>query len=261
LFVHSVFLNKGFAMTAVQTPWQLSGWQARLMLGTVAGEVDLRQPLSGLALSAAAAKLRLFRVELPPPTEQPRDEAPECYVRGQDLVGTYLRDGQQSLRAQIYWRAFLFGPGEAPAVDLIVSVQTSLLDSDPTLNVRSVVPTREILNVNNLEPPTAEEHTPRASDNVVSFEGRDPACWLFRLAGADTTYVEMVHPSDFVSSRFQEVAPGDIEHSTRLFRGPLEKGVILRSRLRGVFVPRSDDIRAAVDCYRDFVASEPPLTT
>ena len=43
--------------------------------------------------------------------------------------------------------AFLFGPGEAPAIDLIVSVQTSLLDSDPTLNFRSVVPTREVLNV------------------------------------------------------------------------------------------------------------------
>ena len=44
---------------------------------------------------------------------------------------------------------------------------------------------------------------------------------------------------------FNGLRPDEIEHSTRLFRGPLEKGVILRSRLRGVFVPRSNDIRAA----------------
>ena len=98
-------------MTAVLTPWQLSGWQARLMLGTIAGGVDLRQPLLGLALSAAAANLRPFQVELPPLDERAVTESTECYVRGHDLVGTYLRDGQQSLRAQIYWRGVSFWAG------------------------------------------------------------------------------------------------------------------------------------------------------
>jgi hypothetical protein len=74
------------------------------------------------------------------------------------------------------------------------------------------------------------------------------------------TYVEMVHPLDFVSSEFTATASNEVEHSTRLFRGPLEKGVILRSRLRGVIVPRSGDVSAAIACYREFAASEPPLT-
>jgi hypothetical protein len=41
----------------------------------------------------------------------------------------------------------------------------------------------------------------------------------------------------------------------------LEKGVILRARRRGVFVPRANDNEAAARCYEAFAKSPPPLTT
>jgi hypothetical protein len=178
------------------------------------------------------------------------------------LVSTYMQDERRQIRGQVYWRGFEWGGSRAPAIELIVSVQTSLLDSDPTLHVRSQVAADELWNINGFDPPSARNDTLRGSDSfVANYAGRGPACWLFRLTGEDSTYVEMVHPSDHVSSRFQELGRGEVEHSTRLFRGPLEKGVILRSRLRGVLLPRSNDVAAAAACYREFITSEPPLTT
>jgi hypothetical protein len=243
------------------SPWELNDYEARLRLGLLDARTDVRAPYSGLTTSLGTSKLKLFRVELPPAKDERVDAAPECYVRGPDLVSTYVQDERRQIRGQVYWRAFEWGESRASALELIVSVQTSLLDSDPTLHVRSQVTAGELLNIKSYDPPAARADTPRGSDNfVVKYEGRGPACWLLRLSSDELTYAEMVHPSDFVASSFQEISPGLIEHSTRLFRGPLEKGVILRSRLRGVLLPRSDDVALAAACYREFTASQPPLT-
>jgi hypothetical protein len=248
-------------MTVSHSPWNLKDFEARLALGGLAGQIDVRYPFDGLAAMFGGANLRLFRIELPPPSADVKDQSPECYVRGQDLVSIYLQDDKRKIRGQVYWRALECGPNRAPGIDLIVSVQTSLLDSDPTLNVRSNVPAREVLGVRSLERATTNDITPRGGDSrTVSMRSPMPACWLFRLTVEETTYVEMVHPHDFVYSMLKESAPGEIEHSTQLFSGSLEKGVILRSRLRGVLVPRTGDVAAAVACYREFAASEPPLT-
>ena len=47
----------------------------------------------------------------------------------------------------------------------------------------------------------------------------------------------------------------------RLFAERLEKGVILRSRIRGLFIPRSHTDELARHEYRRFAASKLPLTT
>ena len=73
--------------------------------------------------------------------------------------------------------------------------------------------------------------------------------------------MEMVHPSDFTESAFCRGPDGAAELSNRLFQGRLEKGVILRSRLRALLLPPEDDVALAAACYSDFAASEPPLTT
>jgi hypothetical protein len=246
-------------MTAHRSPWELNDSEARLTLGPLTGQIDVRHPFAGLSAIFAGAKLHVFRVELPPPPHPSRDESPECYVRGQDLVCTYPQHDQRKIRGQVYWRALEWGPDRAPCLDLIVSVQTSLLDSDPTLNLRSNLPAPEVLRVKNVEQAVTEDITPKSNDQIITLRGSIPACWLFRLRAGNFSYAEMVHPSDFVSSCFQETAL-EIEHSTQLFRGPLEKGVILRSRLRGVILPRSNDVAAAIACYQEFAASEPPLT-
>jgi hypothetical protein len=247
-------------MSAPCSPWELKDFHAKLALGELEGEIDVRYPLTGILAAIGSTKLRLFRVELPPSKNKEADESPDCYVRGQDLVSTYLQDERRKIRGQLYWRALRCAPADWLALELIVSVQTSLLDSDPTLRVRSNVPAADVLCLENLKKGTAKA-VARKNGRVASSRRRLPACWLFRLAHENRTYVEMVHPLDFVKSDFQEESPSDVEHATKLFHGPLEKGVILRSRLRGVVVPRSEDVAAAIECYQEFAASEPPLTT
>jgi hypothetical protein len=86
------------------------------------------------------------------------------------------------------------------------------------------------------------------------------ACFIFRLAGSQSSYVEMVHPADFNESMLRRSPSGETELSHRLFAGRLEKGVILRSRIRAIFVPRDSDAALARACYADFAAAEPVLT-
>jgi hypothetical protein len=247
-------------MTAPASPWELTNFEATLSLGSLRGTTNALAPYSGLNIALNGVSMRLFRVELPPGKEQ-GDHTPDCFVRGCDLVATYVQDDRRKVRGQVYWRAITAGDQQWPAIELIVSVQTSLLDSDPTLAVRSTVPATEVLGVKSIERGGTNDITPRASDSrVVTVHGKPPSFWLFRLPAADLTYVEMIHPLDFVHSSFRETAPGEVEHATQLFRGRLEKGVILRSRLCGVFVPRSDDVNSAIACYNNFAASEPPLT-
>jgi len=47
----------------------------------------------------------------------------------------------------------------------------------------------------------------------------------------------------------------------RLFERSLEKGVILKARVRGVLLDRARDGVSAIEWYRNLLQSEPPLTT
>jgi hypothetical protein len=94
--------------------------------------------------------------------------------------------------------------------------------------------------------------------------------FLFRPVGAgvggvEFSYVEMIFPSDFCCA---SVRWGDTQGQTakavlhsELFPESLEKGVIRRARLRGLFVPRADDLVTASQLFAEFAASPPPLTT
>ncbi|NIP86099.1 MAG: hypothetical protein GTO03_11250, partial [Planctomycetales bacterium] len=89
-----------------------------------------------------------------------------------------------------------------------------------------------------------------------------PGCFLFRPADADFSYVEMIHPTDFSSAQLSGGAGGgelaELRHV--VIRRWMEKGVIVRARLRGAFVDRKDDTHRARRIYRDFCAAQIPLT-
>jgi hypothetical protein len=70
----------------------------------------------------------------------------------------------------------------------------------------------------------------------------------------------MVHPADARRDRLtRDVAGLRLIH--HLFADELEKGVILRARLRGALLPRADDQRLALDAYRGLLDARLPLTT
>lgn len=245
------------------TPWQLHEYRARLHLDGLEGQLNLLEPDSGLRLSPGIGdSLRVFRVELPGVDAQSASEIVEGYIRGNDLVATYSESATRKTRGQVYWRAMPCGEldeSPAPSLELIASVQTSLLDSDPTLNVRSDLAAGEVFRIVDLDTGRLEKLDPKpigTSFGALTGLG----CFGFVLVDG-RTYVEMVHPLDFVESELHRASDGRIEIAHRLFRGRLEKGVILRSRVHSFFLPEGADLSSALECLRQFAASEPVLTT
>jgi hypothetical protein len=122
------------------------------------------------------------------------------------------------------------------AIELIVSVQTHLLDKDPTLTVESRLPHGASNSANNW-------------------------CVIQQLSES-LQYAELVHPDDLCGFEIKQLKSGDGSQTWthRLFPRHIEKGVILRSRLRGLFYPGETSLSEVVAAYRNFAASPPPLT-
>ncbi|HMP59336.1 MAG TPA: hypothetical protein PKD86_08275, partial [Gemmatales bacterium] len=70
------------------------------------------------------------------------------------------------------------------------------------------------------------------------------------------SYVEMVHPHDGIG--IETDGKGGFRY--RLFGHDLEKGVILRGRLRGLVLPRDGDEDAARAAYAEFIKEPPNLS-
>jgi hypothetical protein len=216
------------------TPWTFDATQstARLHTSHLSATLNLAQPDRGLHAitfdGRPSADCTLFALQMP---SGPIGPLADCYVRGSDLIATYAETPGWPVRMQVYWR--VLGPALAerlPAIEYIASVQTSLLDSQPAVHVESRVG--------------------RLPDRPIVEEGSIVA----RLADGALSYAQFFDPADVVLSvRDQSLI-------ATLFQRPLEKGVILRSRLRGCFMPRADDLGTARVYHHDFVASEIPLT-
>jgi hypothetical protein len=206
----------------------------------------------------------------------------DCFVRGDDFVATYAETADRPFRAQIYWRLVdgerIGGEQRAEpiaALELIVSVQTSRLDSDTALAVCTTLGSVEawrlldaaedrLMSARATSRTTAAESAAESARVVPEFHDAErPGCSLLRPIGHGPSYIEMVHPADFRQTTFEWTTDSSpvVRLAHRLFVERLEKGVILRSRIRGLFVPRSHDTELARSEYRRFAASEPPLTT
>jgi hypothetical protein len=233
--------------------WKLAVAEARLDFGGLLATIDLTRPelgLTGISFQGCRFKsTALLGVELQHRIAPPIAEA---YVRQRDLIVTYTQTPELPFRVQIYWRA-ASGPAGSPAIDLQVSVQTSLLDSRPALTTVTSLGDAQRLRLVEVS----------AGGNLHPSHGYD----IFRPADGGASYVEMIHPADngngsqFVASDASRQTPTNASISHHLFASFLEKGVILRARLRGVFLPRQGDSKLAAEAYRQFLAEPPPLTT
>lgn len=260
-----VFTPEQFPRVMSSTVWQLERWQAQLQIGSFAGRVNLLAPEKGLSIAygseaSGEANLRILAVDLPPPPPGPENPPADCYVRGEDLVVVYAQAGPRPVRVEVYWRASQ--PAAAVlCVELQVSVQTSLLESAPELVIHSTLPQAEVWRLRDASRGAFESvvHTQAAASQLRPEHG--PGCLLCWLPDSTLSYAEMIHPSDF---RGDELAPAGGSSLTlrhRLFSGELEKGVILRGRMRGMVLPRQGDQAAAAAAFAAFAESPPPLTT
>jgi len=193
-----------------------------------------------------------------PAERTPSLQVHERYVRGGDLVVTYEKTGPHRLAPQIYWRASI-DTASAARLEMVLSVQTDLLDSSPHSTVCSVALHAKLLHAGGLAPSRFEE-VASSADEFDCSHGTEHL-FVFRNEQIGVSYAEMVHPSDFVSvqiHRDQERRPWMVE--SMLFPERLEKGVIRRGRVCGWFLPAENDLAVAVELARRFVDEPPPLT-
>jgi len=179
----------------------------------------------------------------------------ETYIRDNDLVASYAATSDFPFATQLYWR--LLQADETLSVSTIVSVQTDLLDTHPVIELSCELPADEV----SLLATDKLDDAPTAAQLPTTLpEFYLPQLVLFRLKNTNITYAEAIDPSDFCGLSLTRTSAGHVRCTWRLFLHFLEKGVIRRSRLWSALVPRDNDAVHAAASFRDFLASELPLT-
>jgi hypothetical protein len=202
-------------------------------------------------------------------------------LSGASLIGQECRFGRVEARyapngwSELFVRA-AWRPWGAEGVDLEVQVHTLSVGQLKAL---------EVTLFSQLVAPGAHETQrwvePRdARSAALSYDGREPdlrgLTTLPPRAGsfqepriiADPIdpawlYIEMVHPHDLARRIRQGGRTMALARSTRygLFGHDLEKGVVLRARARGLWLPASDGKRLAHEQFAQFLGEPPPLRT
>lgn len=212
--------------------WTLDEHRAHGAWGNTTALIDTLDLRTGLLIQSGSWQGSSLGA-LPAITPANNAASIETYVRGTDLVTTHPATSTRPTRVQLYWRRWHELPASVAAVvELIASVQTHLLDSDPTLVIESHIA------------------------KCVKSEQTDGAT---HLQGDTSQMLILVHRNDETEVQLQ---PADtnvaIKHT--LFRSRLEKGVILRGRLLFVLGDQSVTDEALQECADRFYSSEPMLT-
>ena len=248
-------------------PWHLTGHTARLSLEELVATVDLARPEAGLLdvryLDTPVESSGMMRVT--PPNEAYHLKLVDAYLRGGDLIATYTDTEQRGVRSQVYWRGVSSPSTGRVAVgfELMLSVQTSRLDSDPRLTTVSHVPADEAWQLVDERAERFARLNPTVGESICKGSPDGKGLFVFQMPGHEVNYAQMVHPADFggVELAADDSSTGAMRLSCPLFIGRLEKGVICRARLRGLFVGHAEARQTAADCYRQLIEAAPPLTS
>jgi hypothetical protein len=248
--------------------WKREGTQVSLDTARLAAQLDVSAPQAGIGNVVVRwngnfiplAPARILGVQLPQPISL--ESISDSWLRGDDVV---VRYGQTTLRPfcpEIYWRFLSEFAQPTMGLELIISVQTSLWDALPRTSATSELQAEEMLWMAN--PSHAERPEPvpfRAGSEEIDVAGPiQTGCCLFRFGGLPFSYLEMIHPSDFSAAKL-EWRDHRVRVQWDLFPESLEKGVIRRARLRGIWIPRHIDLEESVRQYCAFRESPLPLTT
>jgi hypothetical protein len=237
--------------------WRLTDHSATFESPELAGRINTLEPWQGwhgIAVRGNLLPCSVLQIdlrELVAPNRLPLD----LYTRGCDLVATYAASESRNVQTQLYWRGVDFAG--ARGLEVILSAQTHLLDSRPALATLSHLPEGDVLAAVDGDEPTPVE-VPESGR--IEFPPSDPrTLLLIRPHGADYSYAEMVYPADFAGAALQRRGES-LRISQQLFPDRLEKGVIRRGRLCGLFLPRADDVSTARSAWQAFLAEPLPLT-
>ena len=233
-------MNTSTAATA--SAWSIAGSVASQACAGGRATLDVAAPARGVEVPSADGDA-VLGVDL--------TALADVWVRGADVVATYEPADPRRLRSTVMWRA-LGDQAGVTSWEVVVSAQTAVLETDVAVAVHADVAAHSVLwwdgdTAGRWQPLGTAAKLPTAATAVLF---RQPA----------STCLIAVHPAD---ARPIDAAHrrGRWELTCRLFTAPLEKGVLLRSRVLAAFGPTSDDTAWAEQILAAFAASPPPLTT
>ena len=158
---------------------------------------------------------------------------PEIVIRQESLFVKYRPAETQNIECDVRWRISPEG-----SLDLEVSALTPGNWENVGIQTCSVLPAGEVILLDDVTPPI----------------------FVWRPEQNEVSYVEFCHPEDGMALDQESLTNGGTVLRYKLFGHDLEKGVILRGRLRGRLVPRSEDVTAARSAYQDFLKAPPHLS-
>ncbi len=239
--------------------WTLAGTTASRQPPSPPTELDLAFPDRGVVVRHGGRHDQLLGVDLAARAGAadgvvgPIDH----WLRANDVAAVYEPIDARRLRATAMWRMHE-GEPEVAVWELVVSAQTSLLQSDAEVAVVSTVEADDLL-WNDVRAGHQGWHS-IGTDGAVPPEA---TCILARrgaAAAGATSLLIAVHPADHRHLFVTRAGPrARIE--CRLFSSAIEKGVLLRSRVMAALGPASADTAWAGRIAARFAASSPPLTT
>lgn len=234
--------------------WGQDGQLMRLELSHFQGSIDQSNPeagIVGLSWMNSSFEGKLLGI-----TAGEETTVGQAFTRANDLIVPCASQGPQPFQWQVYWRAVSLGD-RITQMDLIVSLQTPTLESFPRFATSTTLPAVEAWSI-----PT-NGHSPQKQEPPFSSSEHKPDlhCILLRNQEASWSYAEMAAPEDRATTNLDRASDQDVALQ-RSFGGEfLEKGVIRRMRIRGVFLPREDDLNVGAKLFERFCKEEPPLTT
>ncbi len=225
---------------------------AELQMPKLSASVDFADPSLGLQqLHYAGTRVAGHLLGVATRNSNP---VSDVFIRGEDLVATNSETDEQPYSLEICWHAT--SHKQIPILDLILSLETSLLESFPSVSTQSQLSADETWLV-----PGNETLATQVTGGSAEIPSQEPLCVVLRPAGADWSYAEMSHPADQGTIRINSLADGQIGIDRDLAGAFLEKGVLRRLRLRGALVPRENDLQLAKKLSSELAVEAPPLTT
>ncbi len=176
---------------------------------------------------------------------------------GYSIYATFA-EAEGLVKTQVGWRVYTAQAG-FPYLDVVASVQTEVLDGFVKFGLFSRVVAAEISIPGNSSQGDKGDWTCVALLDRIATP-LEASYVLFRLPGTQWSYVEMVDPSNPSACEIvREPEAGRTLIRHQLFSCPLEKGVMLRTRLRGALLPLLPDYAAVAALFAEFVAAGPSL--
>lgn len=237
--------------------WRLEGDTATLAMDSLSGLFSMSESAHGVsALVHDGVPLRgafMQCVADPERGEVSMGPVAERYARGADLHAIYPPASAGDVQYEMTWRALR--ELRSDGVGLIISARTEALAGSPCIQVASALACEELLHFRGDSDAgwkVVDENQAMSVDDGVGL-------FLYRLAARDLSYVEMVHPTDYCGAAISVDQKGLVRTAFRIFNRTLEKGVILRARVQGLFLKRECDVDVAEDVYQQFRESAVPL--